>query len=308
MKMCKPTILTALMLFFTVGLLAQTDKALITLLDTIYKADQQYRSAAMQEAGKGNPELDKANMDKQATLDRINLAKIEQIFTKYRYPGKSLVGEKHQSVAFMVIQHNDQESQEKYLPLLTDAANKGELRASSLALLIDRVKTGRGEKQIYGSQLHETKDGVKIRPIEDEPNVDVRRAKIGMQPLAEYLKEWHINYHVPTAEKPNPASMYYVQEERHESPVEAIGGIAAIYAQLNYPDKAKENNIAGFVTVQLTIDKDGNTKNVEVIKSLGYGCDEEALRVMKAVKYTNKTGEDNDIRMKLPFPYKKRAK
>ncbi|RWY55631.1 energy transducer TonB [Mucilaginibacter gilvus] len=296
----------AFVLLFTNNLLAQTNKKLIAQLDTIYQSDQQYRSKAMQEAGKNNPELDKANMDKQAVADRANLAKIEKIFAQYGYPGKTMVGEKYQSVAFMVIQHNDQEAQEKYLPLLTGAANKGEFRATSLAILIDRVKMGRGEKQVYGSQMHETKDGVKIYPIEDEPNVDIRRAKIGLPPLALYVKTWNIDYHVPTAEKPNPASMYYVQEERHESPVEAVGGTAAIYAQLNYPDKAKENNITGFVTVQLTIDKDGNTKNVEVIKSLGYGCDEEALRVMKAVKYTNKTGEDNDIRVKLPFPYKKK--
>jgi TonB family protein len=57
--------------------------------------------------------------------------------------------------------------------------------------------------------------------------------------------------------------------------------------------------------VELTIDKEGNTKGLSVVKGLGHGCDEEALRVMKAAKFTNTTGGDHDIRMKLPFPYKK---
>ncbi|OOQ57448.1 energy transducer TonB [Mucilaginibacter pedocola] len=306
MKLYKRISLTVFILLLAGGLFAQTNKKLIAQLDSIYAADQQYRSKAMQEAGKNNPELDKSNMTKQSVIDLQNLAKVEKIFAQYGYPGKSMVGEERQSYAFMVIQHNDQPAQEKYLPLITEAANKGELRAASLAILVDRVRTGRGKKQIYGSQMHETKDGVKVYPIEDEPNVDKRRAKIGMPPLAVYLKQWNIVYKVPTADKPNPESMYYHREEREESPIEAVGGDEAIFSALNYPEAAKANNIKGTVTVQLTIDKDGNTKDVQVVKGLGYGCDEEALRVMKAAKYINKTGEDSEIRMRLPFPYEKK--
>jgi TonB family protein len=298
-------LITILTLFNTFTFAQSYNKKLVAQLDTILKTDQQYRSKAMQEAGKNNPELDKSNMSKQSAIDIANLAKVDKIISTYGYPGKSMVGAKHQSTVFLVIQHNDQDAQEKYLPILTAAANKGELRASSLAILIDRIKTGRGEKQVYGSQLHETKEGVKIYPIEDEANVDKRRVKIGMPPLAVYLKQWNINYHIPTAAKPNPVGMYYIQEERHESPVEAVGGDQAIFAKLTYPAKAKEANITGFVTVELTIDKDGNTKNISIVKPLGYGCDEEAIRVMKEAKYINKTGEESEIRMRLPFPYKK---
>lgn len=43
-------------------------------------------------------------MKKQGVLDIENLHKIEKIIAKHGYPGKSLVGEAYQSVAFMVIQ------------------------------------------------------------------------------------------------------------------------------------------------------------------------------------------------------------
>jgi hypothetical protein len=43
-----------------------------------------------------------------------------------------------------------------------------------------------------------------------------------------------------------------------------------------------------------------------VVKGLGYDCDEEAMRVIRDTKYINKTGEDSDMRMKLPFPYEKK--
>ncbi|RYE20925.1 MAG: energy transducer TonB [Sphingobacteriaceae bacterium] len=277
------------------------NKKLVAQLDTILKSDQLYRS---RKTVIGSKE-DNDNMNKQAILDRNNLVKIEKLFVIYGYPGKSLVGEKQQSTAFLVIQHSDQETQEKYLPMLTKAAEKGELKASSLGILVDRIKTGRGEKQIYGSQTHETKQGIKIYPIEDEQNVNIRRAKIGLQPLEIYLKHWNIDYKVPTPSKPNPPEMYYVAEQREESRVEAIGGDDAILSKVNYPAKAKENNITGFVTVGWTVDKNGNTKDMAIVKSLGYGCDEEALRVMKEAKFTNKTGEDHEMRMQLAFPYKK---
>jgi outer membrane biosynthesis protein TonB len=57
------------------------------------------------------------------------------------------------------------------------------------------------------------------------------------------------------------------------------------------------------VTLQLRIDKAGIPQDVAVVEGLGYGCDEEALRVMRAARYRNATGQDHEIRLTLPFPY-----
>jgi TonB family protein len=285
------------------SLFGQTyNQKLVAQLDTILKDDQKYRQIK-----NATPEVDQENMRKQGLLDAANLIKAEKIIARYGYPGKTMVGPNHQSTLFLVIQHNDTEAQDKYLPLLTQAAEKGELRASSLAILIDRVKMGHGEPQIYGSQTHETPDGVKLYPIIDEANVNQRRAKVGLGPLQPYLKHWNINYKLPVAGKPNPnpASLYYVRPQHTEAAtIEAIGGDKAILAKLKYPEKARAAGITGFVTVELTIDTNGHTKNLSVVKPLGYDCDEEALRVMKEARYTNPTGHESDIRMRLPFPVK----
>lgn len=286
------------------------NKLLVTQLSEIDRADQQYRGAPVSIAGKKygwNSSQVNELMRKQGLADATNLAKVLKMIARYGYPGKTLVGEKYMSTAFMVIQHNDHAVQAEYLPLLTEAANKGELGWSSLALMVDRVKTGNGEKRVYGSQLFEHDNVRQLFPIEDEANVNIRRAKIGLPPLETYLKNWDINYKLPTAESnPNPATMYVdMTKVSMRSPVELIGGEDALYAKLIYPEPAKMNHISGSVMVELTIDKHGNTKNLQVVKSLGNGCDEEALRVMKEAKFTNTTGGDHDIRMKLPFPYKK---
>ncbi|WP_430817794.1 energy transducer TonB [Carboxylicivirga sp. RSCT41] len=55
--------------------------------------------------------------------------------------------------------------------------------------------------------------------------------------------------------------------------------ISYIQSKIVYPKEAQENNIKGTVIVSFTIDIDGQVKNPEIIKSLGYGCDEVALDI-----------------------------
>lgn len=52
-------------------------------------------------------------------------------------------------------------------------------------------------------------------------------------------------------------------------------------ANLKYPIIAKEKKITGEVVVQFIIEVDGNISGAKVLDSLGYGCDEEALRVVR---------------------------
>jgi hypothetical protein len=68
-----------------------------------------------------------------------------------------------------------------------------------LALLEDRVALGKGKKQIYGSQIHRDQKTGKyiVAPIEDEPNVNKRRAEVGLEPLQDYVKHWDIDYKLP---------------------------------------------------------------------------------------------------------------
>jgi Ca-activated chloride channel homolog len=66
---------------------------------------------------------------------------------------------------------------------------------------------------------------------------------------------------------------------------EYIGGEKAmkefIKANLVYPAEAKKNGVSGKLYLQFTIDALGNISDIKVIKSLGSGCDEEAIRVVK---------------------------
>jgi hypothetical protein len=86
---------------------------------------------------------------------------------------------------------------------MRQAVKEGKAQASSLALLEDRVAIGQGKKQIYGSQLiTDPKTGKPVlAPIEDEPNVNKRRAAVGLGKLEDYVKYWDIEYKLPEAKK-----------------------------------------------------------------------------------------------------------
>jgi hypothetical protein len=131
-------------------------------------------------------------------IDSCNQVQVKALIAKYGWLGKSAIGNYNQ-VLFLVIQHADLETQEKYFPLLQESADKGESSKIDAAMMQDRILMRQGKKQIYGSQVVLNKTGgQEFYPIEDEKNVNLRRQKIGMQPIEEYAKYFGIEYKLPT--------------------------------------------------------------------------------------------------------------
>lgn len=50
--------------------------------------------------------------------------------------------------------------------------------------------------------------------------------------------------------------------------------------------QARNNNITGTVRVQFQVDKTGKPEQIKVLQSLGYGCDEEAIRLLRALRWS----------------------
>lgn len=65
-----------------------------------------------------------------------------------------------------------------------------------------------------------------------------------------------------------------------------IGGDAALATyttQLHYPQQAQDRNVQGKVTIGFTVDTQGKATNHRVLRGIGAGCDQEALRVAKTI-------------------------
>lgn len=72
-----------------------------------------------------------------------------------------------------------------------------------------------------------------------------------------------------------------------ESPPCFPGGPAALYQylseSLSYPTMAKEANIQGTVYLSFIVGKKGEITDIQVLRGIGGGCDEEAVRVVKSM-------------------------
>lgn len=58
-----------------------------------------------------------------------------------------------------------------------------------------------------------------------------------------------------------------------------------INAHLQYPDSARKEGIQGRVVVQFIINENGSVSDAKVVRGIGYGCDQEALRIISTMPY-----------------------
>jgi len=90
-----------------------------------------------------------------------------------------------------------------------------------------------------------------------------------------------------------------------------IGGMKAFYKfvgdKLKYPPQARRMGIEGKVYVTFVVGKDGSLTDVRVLKGIGAGCDEEAVRVIQSApkwKPGKQRGRPVRVRMQLPIIFK----
>ncbi len=75
---------------------------------------------------------------------------------------------------------------------------------------------------------------------------------------------------------------------------------------LKYPTEALENRVQGDVIVRFKIKDTGEILDPEIIKSLGYGCDEEAIRLIRMLQYdpVKNRGARVTAQNKLKIPFR----
>jgi protein TonB len=101
----------------------------------------------------------------------------------------------------------------------------------------------------------------------------------------------------------NTDEIFTVVEQMPEFP----GGEAALHdfldKNMQYPTMAKEQGIQGKVWIGFIVDKFGNVSNVELLRGIGGGCDEEAVRVVKMMPRWNPGKQSGrPVIVKFRFP------
>lgn len=83
---------------------------------------------------------------------------------------------------------------------------------------------------------------------------------------------------------------------------ELVGGISSLQKKIKYPENAIRANIEGRVYVQFIVNEKGEVENPRVIRGIGGGCDEEALRVVKQAKFKPGLQRGRPVRVQFNLP------
>lgn len=156
-------------------------------------------------ATEGAPEYSGERRD----LDALHAARLWEILDDLEcWPGRSVAGDDGAEAAWSLAQHAryDPELQRRCLEMLEVAVDCEDAPAVHHALLLDGVRMAEGRAQVFGSQLvrrcvdntaDETAgdvDAIEPWPIENPSAVDVRRAAVGLEPLAAYVATMRRHY------------------------------------------------------------------------------------------------------------------
>jgi protein TonB len=87
---------------------------------------------------------------------------------------------------------------------------------------------------------------------------------------------------------------------------EPVGGLEGFYntlrKNLKYPNRARRMETEGRVLVQFTIDEDGNLSDFSVLRGIGDGCDEEAIRVISLTKWNAGKQRGRPVKVRMVQP------
>ena len=154
----------------------------INILQSVFDKDQEMR--------RGENSID-------PEIDHENLEIIVSFIEKCGMPTLEEVNDVQMAGIWAVLQHAPAAYQKKYIPLLEASANNGDIKWSIIALMRDRELMYEGKPQIYGSQVS---DG-ELYKLFEPAYVNQRRAKIGMEPIEEYLQRFGIDFNVEQQKK-----------------------------------------------------------------------------------------------------------
>lgn len=179
----------------------EENKNLIQVLDTIWQKEQipiSLRDSLINIYGTESKEADVYQKEFRKN-HAVNIIKIKEILDEDGWPELTIIGEEGNRTICNVLQHADQETREYYIPMMKQAVLDKKLEPRYLVRAEDRIATDKGELQIYGGQMKyypETKS-FNLWPVYDPENIDKRRAKIGLDPIAEFLQnrfdfEWNL--------------------------------------------------------------------------------------------------------------------
>jgi len=100
--------------------------------------------------------------------------------------------------------------------------------------------------------------------------------------------------------------IFTIVEEMPSFPGGDEARVRFLSQNIKYPQMAKESGIQGTVFVTFVVEPDGNVTNVRVLRGIGGGCDEEAMRVVRMMpkwKPGQQRGKSVRVQFNMPIRF-----
>jgi periplasmic protein TonB len=133
--------------------------------------------------------------------------------------------------------------------------------------------------------------------VEVEQNIDIN---------VDVDQTTEIEIYIPPVREEEEVSeqeIFTVVESMPEFPGGAQAMMEYIARNIRYPPMARESGIQGRVFVNFVVEPDGSVSNVNVLRGIGGGCDEEAIRVVQGMpKWTPGRQRGKAVRVSFNLP------
>jgi len=104
---------------------------------------------------------------------------------------------------------------------------------------------------------------------------------------------------------PSEEPVFQVVETIPQFPGGQDAMVQYMVKNIKYPDQAKKDGVQGTVVGQFIVEKDGSITNTKVLRGVGSGCDEEALRVVSGMpKWSPGKDKNEPVRVEFALPIK----
>ena len=161
-------------------------------LEKVYDDDQAIREEydkVLKVHGNQSQELRNC-LKRMEEIQHKNLIIVEDIISQLGWLGPNKIGNKASQALFLVIQHSDINTMEKYHKLMKEACNKGNLNRKDFALFQDRLLLSQGKKQIYGTQFIflEKENKYVLEGTVNTSDANKKRKELGLPSIEEDLE------------------------------------------------------------------------------------------------------------------------
>ncbi|MDP6457247.1 MAG: energy transducer TonB [Candidatus Marinimicrobia bacterium] len=109
---------------------------------------------------------------------------------------------------------------------------------------------------------------------------------------------------VAVAQQKDEQGIYLVAEKMPE----IKGGVQTVAKKLKYPKQAKVMQVQGVVYVGFIVTEEGKVKEPKILRPLGAGCDEEALRVVEELEFVPGYHQGKAVPVRFVLPIRFRLK